>query len=99
MKRAVMRRIAIVSALVFAGSALFAAGPLRAQETDSAAPSSADTSPKRPVHRPARITVRPLVRSYPGPEAVRQCTFWLATENRPSGTVIVPRQHCWWERG
>jgi hypothetical protein len=52
-----------------------------------------------PKHPPARIRVSPLLRSYPGPNAVRQCTFWLAPEYRPSGTVIVPNQHCWWERG
>ncbi len=46
---------------------------------------------------PARIRVRPL--EYPGPNAVRQCQFWLAQEYRPSGTVIVPRERCWWERG
>ena len=34
-----------------------------------------------------------------GRNAVRQCTSWLATEYRPSGTVIVPRMRCWWERG
>jgi hypothetical protein len=52
----------------------------------------------RPHPRP-HITVHPLAESYPGPYAVRQCTSWLATEHRPSGTVIVPRQHCWWEPG
>ena len=67
------------------------------QESDTSAPTGDAGHP--PVHGPARLHVRPLVRSYPGPDAVRQCTFWLATENRPSGTVIVPRQHCWWERG
>ncbi len=36
---------------------------------------------------------------YPGPGFVRQCTSWLATENRVSGAVIVPRQRCWWQRG
>ena len=45
-----------------------------------------------------RIRVHPLA-DYPGPNAVRQCTSWLATEFRPSGTVIVPRMRCWWERG
>ena len=52
----------------------------------------------RPHPRP-HITVHPLAGAYPGPDAVRQCTSWLATEHRPSGTVIVPRQHCWWEPG
>jgi hypothetical protein len=50
-------------------------------------------------HQPARIRVTPSLRSYPGPDAVRECTAWLAPEYRPSGTVIVPKMHCWWERG
>jgi hypothetical protein len=47
---------------------------------------------------PARIRVHPLNQSL-APDAVRQCESWLATEYRPSGTVIVPRMRCWWERG
>jgi hypothetical protein len=46
-----------------------------------------------------RIRVIPYRRDYPGPNAVRQCTAWLAPEYRPSGTVIVPHLQCWWERG
>jgi hypothetical protein len=59
--------------------------------------------------RPPRITVRPRDRSgehpiyprpgdysYPGPNAVRECTAWLQPENRPSGTVITPQMRCWW---
>jgi hypothetical protein len=41
----------------------------------------------------------PYKYEYPGPGAVRQCTSWLARENRVSGPVIVPRMRCWWERG
>jgi hypothetical protein len=44
--------------------------------------------------RPPRIRVRPG-----GRLLYRDCKFWLAQEHRPSGTVIVPRQHCWWVRG
>jgi hypothetical protein len=40
----------------------------------------------------------PYKYEYPGPGAVRDCTSWLAQENRPSGPVIVPRMRCWWER-
>jgi hypothetical protein len=36
-------------------------------------------------------------RSYPGPNAVRQCRSWLAREYRVSGPVIVPQMYCWWE--
>jgi hypothetical protein len=36
---------------------------------------------------------------YPGPGFVRQCSSWLAPENRVSGAVIVPRMRCWWQPG
>jgi hypothetical protein len=42
---------------------------------------------------------RPRIRIQPGRLLYRDCKFWLAQEHRPSGTVIVPRQHCWWVRG
>jgi hypothetical protein len=62
---------------------------------------------------PTRIIVRPIWRyrydatefprsdnlGYPGPNAVRQCASWLATEHRLSGTVVTPQMRCWWERG
>ena len=41
----------------------------------------------------------PYDAEYPGPNAVRQCVDWYATEHRPSGTVIVPRMRCWWVPG
>jgi hypothetical protein len=40
----------------------------------------------------------PYKYEYPGPGAVRQCTSWLASENRLSGPVITPQMRCWWER-
>jgi hypothetical protein len=43
---------------------------------------------------------RPRITIYPrhlGPNAKRQCRAWLVKEYRVSGTVIVPRQQCWWE--
>jgi hypothetical protein len=43
-----------------------------------------------------RITVYPRS-NRPGPNAKRHCRAWLAKEYRVSGTVIVPRQQCWWE--
>jgi hypothetical protein len=50
----------------------------------------------------AAQTKRPRVtiyrrRTYPGPNAVRQCRSWLVTEYRISGPVIVPQMRCWWE--
>jgi hypothetical protein len=44
-------------------------------------------------------TRRPRIRIRPARLLYRDCKFWLAQEYRPSGTVIVPRQHCWWVRG
>jgi hypothetical protein len=39
----------------------------------------------------------PYKYEYPGPGAVRECAAALVPENRPSGPVIVPRMHCWWQ--
>jgi len=38
-------------------------------------------------------------RVYPGRLLHRDCSFRLAYQWRPSGTVIVPVQRCWWVRG
>jgi hypothetical protein len=32
----------------------------------------------------------------PGPNSVRVCNAHYEQEHRPSGTVIVPRMHCYW---
>ena len=51
---------------------------------------------RRIIHRaPRRV---PVYRgsSYPGPNAVRVCNAHYEQEYRPSGTVIVPRMHCYW---
>jgi hypothetical protein len=62
---------------------------------------------------PTRVIVRPIQRyrydatefprtdnlGYPGRNAVRQCRSWLATEYRPSGTVVTPQMRCWWQSG
>jgi len=87
-----MKRVAAGTLVV----ALLALGPAPAMAQDVGAAENA--APKR-AHAPARIRVHPLAQSYPGPDAVRQCTAWLAPEYRPSGTVIVPKMRCWWERG
>jgi len=70
----------------------------RALAQDRAPAATAFAQASEPPRRaPARIVVRPLARSHPGPNSVRQCVSWLEPEYRPSGTVIVPRMHCWWE--
>jgi len=57
--------------------------------------------PQSIVRTGLRIDVfpRPYPYEWPGPNAKRDCIFWLATEARPSGPVIVPRQRCWWVPG
>lgn len=63
-------------------------------------------APPRRVYRPqARLRVTPnydpdtIYPHYnPGPNAVRVCNAHYVQEFRPSGTVIVPRMHCYWQR-
>ena len=42
-----------------------------------------------------RIIITP--RREPGPNAKRECQARLVEQYRPSGTVIVPVVHCWWQ--
>ena len=67
-------------------------------------PAAAETTPGAtaavtPSDLSAQQRVRPRIRVYPGRLLYRECTFRLVQEWRPSGTVIVPRQRCWWVRG
>lgn len=44
--------------------------------------------------------IPPRLRVYPGRRLLyRDCDFKLVQQYRPSGTVIVPWQRCWWVRG
>lgn len=68
-------------------------------------PSAAAPKPRRPLRR-LRIYPRyeaapddVYPRYDPGPNAVRDCTATYVQEYRPSGTVIVPRMHCFWRQG
>ena len=77
---------AIIGALALAASAASAA-PLF---SGAQASTELSAQARRP---PARLRV------YPGRLLYRDCTFRLAQQWRPSGTVIVPVQRCWWVRG
>jgi hypothetical protein len=68
--------------------------PAGAESAPRAAPGTPEYSAQRRDE-----TRRPRIRIQPGRLLYRDCKFWLAQEYRPSGTVIVPRQHCWWVRG
>jgi len=79
----------ILGALTLAVPA--AASPVSREAQD--APRSSDVSAQE--RRP-----RTRLRVTPGQRLLyRDCEFHLAQEWRPSGTVIVPRQRCWWVRG
>jgi len=92
--------IATTAGLALVGLGVLPLGQAVAQYATPAQASSDGAAMRRAlVHPPARIRVHPLAQSYPGPDAVRQCASWLASEYRPSGTVIVPKMRCWWERG
>jgi hypothetical protein len=55
--------------------------------------------PRYPYRRYHSAYPLPYENEYPGPNEVRQCVDWYATERRASGTVIVPRMRCWWVPG
>jgi hypothetical protein len=85
--------IAVTGVLALTGLGPWPLGHAAAQDA------GVEGTPRLRPHPPARIRVHPLEHPYPGPDAVRQCTAWLAPEFRLSGTVIVPKMRCWWERG
>ena len=58
----------------------------------AAAPPVAAQSP--PLAHP-RIEVTPRAL----PPVHRRCASWYVIQYRPSGTVLFPEKHCWWERG
>ena len=94
-------------------AAVSSSGPVKAQPATQIAqevsqPATDLSAQRRGVERPPtrlRIHPRPddgydvYPRYYPGPNAVRDCTATYVQEFRPSGTVIVPRMHCFWRRG
>jgi len=82
-----------------AGARVAQAAPL--PDDPSAAPPRARRPLRRlriyPRYEAAPDDVYP--RYDPGPNAVRDCTATYVQEYRPSGTVIVPRMHCFWRQG
>jgi hypothetical protein len=43
-------------------------------------------------------STRPRIEINPRP-AFRRCTSWYVIQYRPSGRVLFPEKHCWWQRG
>jgi len=64
---------------------LVAAWPLAAQTPTGSGPTAA-LSPSRP-----RIEINPR-------PAYRRCASWYVIQYRPSGQVVFPERHCWWQR-
>lgn len=97
------KRLGLLAGFALLASAICHSVPAHAFERVSSGVTAGglDVSAQQRRERPpARITVTPRRSyTYPGPGAVRQCAAWLQPEYRPSGTVIVPQMHCWWERG
>jgi len=56
-------------------------------------------SPTYPYRTYSTTYPVPYPVEYPGPGFVRQCSSWLAGENRVAGPVIVPKMRCWWQPG
>lgn len=65
------------------------------------APKAAKVAAASPELSSQQSRPRTRLRVYPGGRQLlyRDCSFRLAQQWRPSGTVIVPVQHCWWVRG
>jgi hypothetical protein len=78
--------------IAMAGALALGALPAKAGPAlgTQASPTEFSAQMRRP---PARLRV------YRGRLLYRDCTFRLAQQWRPSGTVIVPVQRCWWVRG
>jgi hypothetical protein len=70
-----------------------------AQARSKRAPTRLRVTPRCPYRAVALDHPPPYDCEFPGPGFVRQCSARLVQEYRPSGTVIVPRMQCWWERG
>jgi hypothetical protein len=104
--------ISIALAGTLAGAFLLPASGTRAQTAppgiqlaQAAYPAAGEPSVRRPRRR---VPIYPRYqgepdgvypRYNPGPNAVRDCTATYVEEHRPSGTVIVPRMHCYWRPG
>jgi hypothetical protein len=106
-----MKAIGAVVAVFLAGALVLPSQASRAQSGPSsvrvaqAGPTDVPAPP--PVRRIPRLRIYPnyeavpevYPRYNPGPNAVRECNATYVQEYRPSGTVIVPRMHCFWRPG
>jgi hypothetical protein len=100
-------RVLIAALILFAPAAAVCepaaaapkAGPHTATVTDLSAQRRRPRIRIVPHQPPAWTYPRPGDYSWPGPGAVRLCSDWYRTEDRPSGPVITPQMSCRWVRG
>lgn len=79
-------------------AAMFGALALASGEATAAPAAKAAQSSDEITAQSRRPPTR--FRVYPGRRLLyRDCDFHLAQQWRPSGTVIIPVQRCWWVRG
>jgi hypothetical protein len=111
-KATMIRAITLIAALGMLGVADTEMARAQSGDGQAALSAFAQAQPRAPRVR-RRILVTPAYPyrtfstdypvpykyEFPGPGFVRQCTSWLAPENRASGPVIVPRMRCWWQPG
>jgi hypothetical protein len=104
----VMKAIGAAVAFFLAGALVLPSHASRAQSTPPAVRvAQAEPSDAPPVRRTPRLRIYPYdepvpevyPRYNPGPNSVRECNATYVQEYRPSGTVIVPRMHCFWRPG
>jgi hypothetical protein len=46
----------------------------------------------------AALPAHPRIEVNPRP-VYRRCASWYVVQYRPSGRVLFPEKHCWWQRG
>src|SRR5258708_13138370 len=108
--RAKMIRATAAIIVVAGAAALAAAPESLAQFPSDATPSPEVSAPSRSQPARARTRIRvtpaypyrpyattypvPYTYEYPGPGHVRECTSWLAPENRPPRPTPFPQIHC-----
>jgi hypothetical protein len=106
----VMKQIGLAAFLIFLGWAVAWPITRAAAQSSSAGVRLAQAAPQDAPSRVRRPSPRLRVTPYyypeqgvlphynPGPDAVRVCNAHYEQEYRPSGTVIVPKMHCYWTR-
>jgi hypothetical protein len=103
----VMNAIGAAFLALLTGALALPSASCRAQGASSELRVAQSAPPDAPHPRTPRLRVYPnyqpapevYPRYYPGPNAVRECNATYVQEYRPSGTVIVPRMHCYWRPG